>query len=116
MTHPPPPKWKGRDFGVRKRMNHTVIEPEIGDSTSAKGGGRWMVVIYNNDTNDIDEVIDAVMRATGCDPEEAFIETWEAHHFGKAPVHFASKPECEDAASVISAIGVRTEVSPEWED
>ena len=48
--------------------------------------------------------------------EEAEIETWEAHTYGKAPVHFSSKEECERAAGVIATIGVKTEVAPEWDD
>jgi len=75
-----------------------------------------MVLIYNNDTNSMEEVVDVLIRATGCTMEEAEIEMWEAHTFGKAPVHFASKSECEDAASVISSVGIKTEVALEWND
>ena len=75
-----------------------------------------MVVIFNNDTNSMDEVVEVLMRATGCDLDEAYIEMWEAHTYGKAPVHFASRSECEEAASIISSIGLKTEVAPEWED
>ena len=78
--------------------------------------GRWMVVIYNDDHTPYDMVILAIMRATGCGRHEAEMETWEAHHFGKAPVHFAAKDECEKSAAVIASIGVKTEVSPEWND
>jgi len=75
-----------------------------------------MVVIYNNDHTSMDDVIEVLMRATGCDMQEAYIEMWEAHTFGKAPVHFAAKCECDDAATTISAVGVKTEVAPEWAD
>jgi ATP-dependent Clp protease adaptor protein ClpS len=56
------------------------------------------------------------MRATGCGFDEAYMEMWEAHHFGKAPCHFASQPDCETVAETISSIGVETEVLPEWEE
>jgi len=75
-----------------------------------------MVVIYNNDTNSMDEVIEVLMLATRCEYDEAIIEMWEAHTFGKAAVHFASKSECEDAALIISSVGVKTEVAKEWND
>jgi ATP-dependent Clp protease adapter protein ClpS len=75
-----------------------------------------MVVIYNNDYNSFDEVIEILMRATRCDAQEAGIEAWEAHTFGKAPVHFGGRQECDQAALVISSIGIETEVAPEWED
>ncbi len=95
-------------------MSHTVLEPDLQHSTT--GAPRWMVVIFNNDTNDFDEVIGILMEATGCGVEEAFIEAWEAHTYGKAPVHFADRETCENAAALISTIGVRTEVAPEWND
>ena len=95
-------------------MSQTLHLPEISDG--ATGRGRWMIVIYDNDTNSMDEVVSVLMRATGCDEEEAAIEMWEAHTYGKAPVHFASREECETAAGTIAAIGVRTEVAPEWDD
>lgn len=98
----------------RESMSLPVLEPELGSGTV--GQSRWMVVIFNNDVNSMEEVIDVLIRATGCDLEEASIETWEAHTFGKAPVHFASKTECEEAARVISSVGVKTEVAKEWED
>ncbi len=86
------------------------------DTTSDATGGRWMVVIYNNDSNSMEEVIEVLILATSCDIEEASIEMWEAHTYGKAPVHFATKDECHTAASIISSIGVKTEVQKEWDD
>lgn len=95
-------------------MSQTVIEPEI--SQSNVGTGRWMVIIYNNDSNSMDEVVEVLMRATNCTDEEAFIEMWEAHTYGKAAVHFASKVECEEAAQIIASVGIKTEVALEWND
>lgn len=95
-------------------MSRTVLQPEIKDTGT--GSGRWMVVIYNNDSNSFDEVIEILMRSTGCGLEEAAIEAWEAHTYGKTPVHFSSRGECEIVAIMISSIGVRTEISREWDD
>lgn len=83
---------------------------------AGQGTGRWMTVIYNNDVNSVDEVVAAIMAATNCDLQEAAIETWEAHHMGKAPVHFATYEECDKAADIIGRIGVRTEVVKEWDE
>ncbi|MCW5943733.1 MAG: ATP-dependent Clp protease adaptor ClpS [Fimbriimonadaceae bacterium] len=96
-------------------MERTVLEPKPGNP-EAGASGRWMALIYNNDHNTFDQVIAAIVQATGCSPQEAAIEAWEAHHFGKAPVHFADRPECERVAATIATIGVRTEVQPEWRD
>jgi ATP-dependent Clp protease adaptor protein ClpS len=95
-------------------MSQTILEPEqLGASTHAK---RWKVVIFNNDTNSFDDVIGILIQATGCDLQEAMIETWEADTYGHADVHFANQDECRGAAKVISSIGVKTEVCPEWDD
>ncbi len=75
-----------------------------------------MVVIYNNDHNSMDEVVAILMKATGCSADEAYIEMWEAHTYGKAPVHFSTRTECEIVASMIGTIGVKTQVRPEWEE
>jgi ATP-dependent Clp protease adapter protein ClpS len=75
-----------------------------------------MVVIFNNDHTPYDVVIDVLIKATGCDYEEASIETWEAHNYGQAAVHFGPEPECREAARVIGSVGVATEVRREWDD
>jgi ATP-dependent Clp protease adapter protein ClpS len=75
-----------------------------------------MVVIFNNEVNSFDEVIAVLMLATGCTAHEAAIEAWEAHTYGKAPVHFAGREVCEEAAAIISRVGVRAEVCEEWPD
>ena len=99
-------------------MRLTPLLPEIIDPAQSHGTkeNRWMVTIYNNDHNSFGEVIGILMRATECDREEAEIETWEAHTYGRAHVHFAERGECESAAEVIGTIGLRTEVTPEWSD
>jgi ATP-dependent Clp protease adapter protein ClpS len=95
-------------------MSSPVLDPTESDF-SAKAG-RWMVIMFDNPINTMDEVVDVLMLATGCDCEEATIEMWEAHLRGKAPVHFASAEECRKVAKTISRIGVQTEVAPEWND
>jgi hypothetical protein len=96
-------------------MSTPALLPEI-DQPSLSPGARWKVTIYNNDHTDRDEVLDALIRATGCDVQEAEIEVWEAEKYGRAPVHFAERTECESAAWIIGRIGVKAEVSLEWED
>lgn len=95
-------------------MSRVFVEPEVLDLGVATG--RWRVVLHNNDVTPFDEVITILMRATGCGAEEAYIETWEAHTYGRSDVHFAARDECQVVAAMIGTIGVRTEVRPEWEN
>lgn len=93
-----------------------ISNPQTGLGGPAVATRRYMVRIFNNTYNSVDEVVCILMRATGCSLEEAAIETWEAHHYGHASVHFGGQEECESVARVIFSIGVVTEVLPEWED
>ena len=95
-------------------MSQPAILPQI-DGPGSGQGDRWKVTIYNDDYTDRDEVCRVLIRATGCDVQEAEIEVWEAEAYGKAAVHFAMREECESAAWIISRIGVKTEVSLEWD-
>jgi ATP-dependent Clp protease adapter protein ClpS len=95
-------------------MSHSALQPEL--LSPEVGTGRWMVTIFNNETTAAEDVVAILMRATGCDEEEAFIEMWEAHTFGRADVHFAGRDECERVADVIATVGVRTLVTSEWND
>lgn len=88
----------------------------FGASPDTAGGSRHMTVIYNDDHTPYEAVVEIVMRATGCGRDEAEMETWEAHHHGRAPVHFGALRDCQDVANVIASIGVKVEVMPEWED
>ena len=89
-----------------------IIEaPKVDDGTT--GSGDWVVVVYNNDTNTWDEVVDILMRATSCTEEEAEIETWEIDNLGKSVVHHGSESECESVARVIREIGIQVDVTEE---
>ena len=94
-------------------MNQTQQTPETIETNLS---GRWMTVIFNNDHTPMDLVVLTIMVATNCDASEAEIETWEAHHYGKAPIHFSSEADCQQVAGVLQSIGVKTEVCLEWED
>lgn len=93
-------------------MSSTILAPEPTDTSISSD--RWMITIFNNEHNSFDEVINVLMQATGCDAQEAYIEAWEAHHYGKAPVHFGYQAECKKAAELITKVGIETLVTKEW--
>ncbi|MBW7928090.1 MAG: ATP-dependent Clp protease adaptor ClpS [Fimbriimonadaceae bacterium] len=84
-----------------------VLEP----TTSDTGFGGWIVTVFNNDVNTYQEVIEILMRATGCPFEEAYIEAWEIDHLGLSVVHHGRQEECERVAAVIATIGIEVRVS-----
>ena len=93
----------------------TIEREEIKDSSSGNGE-RFGVIIFDNDTNTVDEVVAILLQATNCPVDEAVIEMWEAHTYGKSWVHFSSEEECNRVAEVIARIGVTTDVRKEWAD
>ena len=95
-------------------MSLTLISPSLTEELQITEP--YMVVIFNDDTTPFETVIDALVRATGCTMEEAELETWEAHHCGKASVHYASREECQDAAEILASAGITVEVRKEWLD
>jgi hypothetical protein len=89
-----------------------TVEPEITDG-SRGGYGGWIVTVYNNNHNTWEEVMSILQAATGCGPEEAYLETWEVDNLGASVVHHGREQECQDAAAIIATIGIRVEVTEE---
>ena len=95
-----------------QRVTEPIVAPGI--ISDIEESGEYVVVIFNNDDNSYDEVIAVMIHATECDIHEATLETWEAHTFGSAKVHFGTSVECRHVARIISTIGVRTDVRKEF--
>ena len=95
-----------------------MLKPGVFESTefaldTGSGGSGWIVTVFDNDRNSMDEVVSILVRATGCTFEEAEMETWEVHHLGKSVVHHGAEAECQTIAAVIREIGIRVEVTEE---
>lgn len=83
------------------------------DDGQTRGGHGWIVTVYDNDKNTMEQVIEVLMDATGCDLDEAEMETWEVHFLGRSTVHHGGREECGRAAEVIRRIGIRVTVTEE---
>jgi hypothetical protein len=84
--------------------------PEV-ENRQPTGTGGWLVTVFNNDHNTYEEVIHILQVATGCNADEAYMETWEVDHLGSSVVHQAAREECGRVSGVIATIGIRVEVS-----
>lgn len=87
-----------------------ILENPVETPLEQRDGG-WLVTVFDNDTNTIEEVMLILMIATQCSQEEASIETWEIHHLGKSVVHHAGEAECRRVAEVIGTIGIEVTVT-----
>lgn len=90
-----------------------VVDPETTTADQTTSDPGWKVTVYNNETNTYPEVMAILMLATGCDAEEAYIETWEIDNYGSCVVHRADQTTCETAATIISKIGIAVEAEPD---
>jgi ATP-dependent Clp protease adapter protein ClpS len=90
----------------------TVTErrPHLSDETTHSLLSDYIVIVFNNETNTVAEVIGILQKATGCSLEEAQMETWEIHFTGRSVVHHGDRSECERAAGIIATIGIRVAV------
>jgi ATP-dependent Clp protease adapter protein ClpS len=86
-------------------------ESDTSYQSSGKGDRGWIVTVYDNDINTIEEVVHILLVATACDIQEAEIETWEIHNLGKSVVHVSDQEECQQVAAVITQIGIDVRVS-----
>ncbi len=90
----------------------TIEQTDVSAGDTSTGDG-WIVTVFDNDTNTVEEVVEILIKATSCTLAEAEMETWEVHHLGKSVVHYGQETECKRTATVISEIGIRVEVSQE---
>ncbi len=93
--------------------NAGIEAPEKSSESKIASSRDWIVLVYDNDQNTMEEVHFILILATGCNQNEAEIETWEVHHLGKSVVHNAGEQECLRVAEIISTIGIRVEVLKE---
>lgn len=89
------------------------VKPRPDINISGKEDPGWKVTVFNNETNTYEEVIAILMIATGCDAEEAYIETWEIDHYGSCVVHRSDQEACQQAAQIIAKIGIKAEAEPD---
>lgn len=85
-----------------------VSEPEIEEETSV--GFPFKVILYNDDWHTFDEVINQIIKATGCSYEKARDLTFEVHVKGKAMVFHGPLPECLKVSSVLEEIELHTQI------
>jgi ATP-dependent Clp protease adapter protein ClpS len=90
----------------------TIQVPDM-DLSESNGDSGFVVTVYDNDSNTVEQVILVLLAATQCPLEEAEMETWEIHHLGKSVVHHGAEDECLAAAAIISQIGIKVTVTQE---
>ncbi|MEX0719761.1 MAG: ATP-dependent Clp protease adaptor ClpS [Balneolaceae bacterium] len=84
----------------------TKTEEEVEDSVSTP----WRLILYDDNIHTFDEVIEQLMKATGCSLSKAEETTWKVHHEGKALVHEGEFEECLRIDGILKEIELVTEI------
>ena len=68
------------------------------------------VILFNDEIHSFEEVINQIIKATGCDLGKATQLTNEVHSNGKAAVYEGELDECLRVSSVLEEIGLLTQI------
>ena len=71
--------------------------------------GPWIVILYDCDCHNFDEVETILQKATGCSLEKAEAIAMEVHTSGRAVCYSGSREECERVAKIIASIRLQVE-------
>lgn len=70
----------------------------------------WRVILYDDDIHTFDEVINQLIKATGCNLGKAEEITFKVHNEGKATAFEGDFEECLRVDSVLKEIQLVTEI------
>lgn len=82
--------------------------PELDEEIATKLSSR--VILFNDEWHSFDEVIEQIIKATGCNYDKAEDLTWEVHNAGKAMVYEGDMGECLRVSNVLEEIMLRTQI------
>ena len=90
-------------------MGKRPLEQEIED-TGTITGQPSKVILFNDEVHTFEEVINQIIKATGCNQSRAEALTWEVHTRGKAMVFEGSLEECLRVSGVLEEIALHTQI------
>lgn len=87
---------------------HIQTEEEVLDEIKTQEPAK--AILFNDEVHTFEEVIEQIMKATGCDLPTAESMTWEVHNTGKAIVFSGELVKCLQVTSVLEEIELMTQV------
>lgn len=85
-----------------------LSEPEIENEVEI--GLPYKVILFNDDIHSFDEVINQLIKAIGCNFDEARDLAFEAHVKGKVAVFSGELKKCLAVSSVLEEIALHTQI------
>lgn len=87
--------------------------PETTDKQKTGSPDRWKVVLWNDDHNDMQHVVHALMAVCGLDGETAVQVMMTAHHHGSAVAKVCHKELAEAYREGLESHGLTATIEPE---
>jgi ATP-dependent Clp protease adaptor protein ClpS len=93
-------------------MANTLETPTIKNDTDTGNilGRPHNVILFNDETHSMDEVIFQLMKATHCDAGKAYAIMMEAHNSGRAIAFSGGLERCELVEAILSEIQLGTKI------
>jgi len=84
--------------------------PRVDDGGTQGLGLDYRVLLYNDEVHSVGEVIEQVVKATGCSPLRAEAITLEVDARGRAVCFRGERARCQDVCRVLREINLQCEV------
>jgi ATP-dependent Clp protease adapter protein ClpS len=93
-------------------MPNTLETPVVNNDTDIGNilGKPYNVILFNDETHSMEEVVAQLMKATRCDAGRASAIMMEAHNMGRAVAFSGSLERCEHAESILAEIRLGTQI------
>ena len=88
----------------------TTCNPELNTATVINLGLPHNVILFNDNTHDMDDVVKQIILAIHCGVEKAVDIMLEAHEKGRAIVFNGSLECCEHVENILSEIRLSTKI------
>jgi ATP-dependent Clp protease adaptor protein ClpS len=83
-------------------------EPELDEDVATMFTSR--VILFNDEWHTFEEVIEQIIKATGCATDRAEVLTLEVHNAGKSMVYDGDFAECLRVSTILEEIHLRTQI------
>lgn len=93
-------------------MSNTLEVPVTTNDTSTGNilGKPYNVVLYNDESHSMEEVVAQLMKATKCNAGRASAIMMEAHNMGRAVAFSGSRERAEHVESILAEIRLGTKI------
>lgn len=92
------------------QIHASVLTQEREEDTDTITDEPYKVVLFNDDYHTFEEVINQIIKATGCSRAKAEACTWEVHNKGKAIVYDGEITDCLRVSAILEEIHLKTEI------